>query len=607
MPRESPFSNGPTIPVFGVESLPLTTIAHIITFLDDDVQSLARLCRTSRVLWYMTLPHLWKNVHLKSYAGIRRKDDIPEGFGSASPFALGLNALVTGNVANLVRRLTVEGQYGTENLEEAVKAGRIPENVMILNIALRAALDRCIHLESFRWDLNTRAQRNIYGGLSRLSRLESLWLRFPTIRAPQPTVEIPALPNLKSFTFTHFDPLCYPDDISTLIFQATKLEKLTMHFSPRMREQCEPSVVLTHFFRKNLAASRRIQVKSLSWYNLLLSSVPFELVEIFDPASVENCTMLNTFGPDEDAPLSISPSGQVNPTQSMDRMWYMFEKPADKLPRLKSMRIDHLHKRMGKDLGYFVGLEKLYLVNVRHKPDSTVSERDTVLDITESPSFTAPSTTLSDNATPTSIVTRTSSRSLASLALRDLYVDNICNVCGPTLKHLILPARWPLSNEITARLIRACPNLTQLAVALECIDSPRMQTLRLIMPFLSHLWAIRLLAPTDQDVYDEGMQDRRKSFNGFVGWCDSKHEEKIGLALGQPQIAGGKPEFSNLRYIGFGPKVFEAGEVEEVTTLTPDADGDTEVRTTYTRRVKRIALEDVRHVEIWKMDSQDIV
>jgi hypothetical protein len=606
MPRESPYTNGPTIPAFGVESLPLTTIAHIINFLDDDVQSLARLCRTSRVLWYMTLPHLWKNVHLKSYAGIRRKDDVPEGFGSASPFALGLNALVTGNVANLVRALTVEGQYGTENPEEAVKAGRIPENVMILNIGLRAALDRCTHLESFRWDLDIRVQRNVYGGLMKLSRLESLWLRFPTIRAPQPTVEIPALPNLKSFTFTHFDPLCYPDDISTLIFQATKLEKLTMHFSSRMREQCEPSVVLAHFFRKNLAANRKIHIKSLSWYNLLLSSVPIECFEVFDVASVENCTIINTFGADEDAPLSISPSGHVNPIQNMDRIWHLFEKPTDKMPRLKSMRIDHLHKKMAKELGHFVGLERLYLVNARVKPDRTTSDRDAVLDAIESPDFAASSTALSEHATPTSTLTRASSHSLASLALRDLYLDNICNVCGPTLKHLILPARWPLSNDITARLIRACPNLTQLAVALECLSSPHMQTLRLLMPFLNHLWAIRLLAPTDQDVYDEGMQDRRKSFNGFVGWCDSKHEEKIGLALGQPQTAGGKPEFSTLRYVGFGPKVFEAGGLEEVTIMTPDANGDAEMKTTYTRRVKRIALEDVQHVEIWKMDSQDI-
>src|SRR5258708_728457 len=90
------YSNGPEVQgAFGVDSLPLTTVAHIISYLDDDVASLARLCRTSRVLYYMTLPHLWKRVDLKSYSCIRYRDDVPEGFGSASPFSMGLNALVT--------------------------------------------------------------------------------------------------------------------------------------------------------------------------------------------------------------------------------------------------------------------------------------------------------------------------------------------------------------------------------------------------------------------------------------------------------------------------------------------------------------------------------
>ena len=190
--------------------LPLTVVAHIISFLDDDVASLARLCRTSRVLWYMTLPHLWKKVTLKSYNTIRCKDDVPEGFGSASPFAMGLNALVTRNVSSLVRSLSLEGEFGAADLQEHAMAGRISESVMILNIAVRAVLDQTTHLEEFRWDLDTRIQPNVYAGLAKLARLESLWIRFPNRRSPQPVYEIPALANLKSLTITHYDPLCFP-------------------------------------------------------------------------------------------------------------------------------------------------------------------------------------------------------------------------------------------------------------------------------------------------------------------------------------------------------------------------------------------------------------
>lgn len=145
------YSNGPDSQgAFGVDSLPLTIVDHVISYLDGDVASLARLCRTSRVLFYMTLPHLWKSVTLEAHSNIRHKDDLPEGFGGASPFSMGLNALVTRNVPKLVRSLSLEGEYGVADLDEYAKAGRVSESGMVLNIAIRAAIDQCIHLRSFR-------------------------------------------------------------------------------------------------------------------------------------------------------------------------------------------------------------------------------------------------------------------------------------------------------------------------------------------------------------------------------------------------------------------------------------------------------------------------
>jgi hypothetical protein len=145
------YTNGPEVQgAFGVDSLPLTTVAHIISYLEDDAVSLSRLCRTSRVLYYMTLPLLWRRVVLKSYTSVHYRDDMPEGFGSASPFSMGLNALVTRNVSSLVRSLTLEGDFRSSDLEEYARAGRVSESNMILSIAVRAAIDQCTHLESFR-------------------------------------------------------------------------------------------------------------------------------------------------------------------------------------------------------------------------------------------------------------------------------------------------------------------------------------------------------------------------------------------------------------------------------------------------------------------------
>jgi hypothetical protein len=102
------------------------------------------------VLFYMTLPHLWKSVTLKAYKTIHYRGDLPEGFGGASPFSMGLNALVTRNVSKLVRSLTLEGDFGVGDQDEFAKAGRVSESGMLLNIAVRAAIDQCIHLTSFR-------------------------------------------------------------------------------------------------------------------------------------------------------------------------------------------------------------------------------------------------------------------------------------------------------------------------------------------------------------------------------------------------------------------------------------------------------------------------
>ncbi|EXJ56161.1 hypothetical protein A1O7_09092 [Cladophialophora yegresii CBS 114405] len=615
------YRNGPEAEgAFGVDSIPLTVVAHIISFLDDDVASLARLCRTSRVLWYMTLPHLWKNVTLKSYSTIRYKEDVPEGFGSASPFAMGLNALVTRNVSSLVRSLSLEGEFSSADVNEHARVGRISESTMILNIAVRAVLDQCTHLEKFRWDLNVRIQPNVHAGLAKLERLESLWIRFPSNRSPQPSYEIPPLPKLRSLIFTHYDPLCYPDDISTLLLHGTRLENLVMHFSPRMREQGEPSVILTHFFRKNIAAKRKLRLKSMGVYNLLNSADPTECLHAVDTTGIEHFTTVNTFGPDEDAPVVDDRSGLVNATHFIDRTWHMIVKAEEHAPRPKSMRVDQLHRRHAQDLGKFVGLEKLYLINARHKqhrtegPPVNIHNEISPKSADSLPFYKAATDDVrSSRATPVRAVSATAT---ASISLRDLYLDNICNVCGPTLKHLILPARWPLPTAITARLIRSCPNLTQLAAALDCLGDSQAEALRLLVPRLSELWAIRVLAPLGQEACGEEGTKNVEAYENFVNLPDHLHEEQMSTSLAA-RSGGPSPQtakFVKLRYIGFGWKIWELGPaLEEAVARTDDGyieggtDSQNKTSAVYRRRLKRIEEKDVQHVEIWRMDSLDIV
>jgi hypothetical protein len=638
------YGNRPESSVQGAfgQELPLTVVGHIISFLSDDIASLARLCRTSRVLWYMTLPLLWENVTLKSYNTIRWKDEVPEGFGSSSPFAMGLNALVTRNVSGLVRSLCVEGEFCAADLQEHARAGRIAESVMILNIALRAALDQCNLLNQFRWDLDVRIQPNVYAGLAKIRQLESLWLRFPESRSAQPACEIPAMPNLKSFTFTHYDPLCFPDDMSTLLLNATKLENLTMHFSPRMRDQGEPSTSLAFIFRKNIAARRQLRLKSIAMYNLLNSADPAEIHHAIDKAGIEHCTALNSFGEDEDTPIA---SGAVSTTHFMDRMWHTAMKTDDQIPKPKSLRFDHLHRHHVVTLGKVGGLERLYLVNARHRKKKLPNGNATASPASDTSVEGPPQSTMTNGhgrgRTPMNgRATPSSPYNVASITLRDLYLDRICNTCGPTLRHLILPARWALPPPLVAQLIRSCPNLTQLSACIDCDAEASAPVLRLLVPFLSHLYAIRILDPAEPPGCASGGSEEfrriKASHDRFVSHPDHIHIDKLSRILAEHRNSNGTPEFVKLKYIGIGWKVFEVGGLVQERIGPSDGgseqespdDADTSTDTSmasgtvyttafaddergenviYRRKVRRIDEADVQHVEIWKMDSLEII
>lgn len=104
------------------------------------------------MLHYMTLPQLYSQVTLRSYAHIRYgPDERPEGCGSASPLAMGLNGLISRNLAGLVRSLKISGEWKEYDSEEFARVGRISDNSMMLNMVVRMAVEKMEKLESFRY------------------------------------------------------------------------------------------------------------------------------------------------------------------------------------------------------------------------------------------------------------------------------------------------------------------------------------------------------------------------------------------------------------------------------------------------------------------------
>lgn len=564
------------------EFLPLNLIAHILTFLEDDPATLAALCRTRRLLYYMALPLLWKNVSLISSGEVRRKKcthdgemkDVPEGVGGASPFAMGLNAMVTHpNVGKLIRRLSLAGDYGEGDpeVQRCSKAGRVSEIAMMLNICVRAAVDRCTELEEFVWNLDTRLMPTAYRGLAHLSHLRSLRIRMPSSRASQPTGQIPPMLGLRRLVITDYDPLCYPDDISDLVYEAQGLEDLQVHFSPRMREASEPSVQLSHLIRKNINSDRKLKLKRLGVYNFFGKPEAELTTKAANISTVEDFTSINSFGKDEDE------SGDLGST-FMDRSWT--EGDNIHMADLKVWRVDQLHRGHLKSFGVRKGMEKIYLINARHGQSTT-----------DSPAS-------SDTSLPSSATIDSSrSKSISPITptpptLKELYLDAICKASGATLKHLIFPHKWVMSTTMVGKLIRCCPNLTQLSAALDC---PDMEFAQILLPFLSGLEAVRVTVVPDMQC---GMPiSEREKF------LDSDEA----LVMLQEMVSSGG--YDALRYLGMGERVWEVGGWKEVVRSTPISPSSSDMREekVMRRKIKRISLDDVKDIAIWRYDSLDVI
>ncbi|KAL4889594.1 hypothetical protein BDV59DRAFT_186145 [Aspergillus ambiguus] len=531
--------------------LPLNLIAFIISQVDDP-GDLARLCRTCRVLNYMALPQLYKTLTLTSYDKIRYRDEQPEGMGSASPFSMGLNAVITRPYGSLVRSLTLRGDWREDDLEEHARVGRVPDSSMMLNIAVRAAVDKMPDLEHFSWELNTKMLETVYLGLTQRPKLTSLTLRFPSSRHPRPTIVIPPMPHLRSLKITDIDPLCYPDDISTLLWKCRKLRELKMHWSPRMRNAQEPSVMLHDYFRKCIAARQPLAVKKIGLQNLYaLHTEEFNLA--FDQSSVEDVTILNDIA-------------SVNSMNTFVDSTWPIQVPNKHASSIRSLRQDVMSRRHAEFLKGFTGVERLYFVNDAPNPNDDINSPRQLASITALTPPSLDSSHPSSNGTTAHSPDATPSDSpRLQGSVLDSYMNSITMNHAATLRHLLLPSKLPLSAQTIARLVHASPQLEQLGFATELSS---MDTLGLVLPFLRKLVAVRLLVPTGAPGPNQcsrapktpsGQLVKSKTETAFgsarsladiVNLDDEILIEKLSEGFADQQI------FSSLKIIGMGRKGF---------------------------------------------------
>ncbi|KAI8942947.1 hypothetical protein NX059_000985 [Plenodomus lindquistii] len=547
------------------KELPLHLIQLILSHLDH-VGDLARITRTSRLFYYMTLPRLYEHVTLRSYAEIRYIDGRPEGYGNGSPFAMGLNTLVSRNFTDYVQKFRVIGDWREHDMGD-YKQGRVPDNSMVLQIVMRAAIDKMKNLKAFCWELNTPPLQTVYQGLVGKNTLTSLTLRCQSVRTPRPTTVIPPIQNLQTLVVYDIDPLCYPDDISMILLGSKKLENLLLHWSPRMRETGEESVNLLTIFSRCLAARYAVPLKRMAFYNLYTRFHSDAMQDVIDHSVQTEITVINSLGSSDSM------------TVFLDHSW----KVASKQPvptNLKMLRTDNVDKEGALMLGKFQGLERLYFVGNR-RPRNGYSKCTSAAATPTTPSSTTPGMN-SANGTPT--ITDNQCRNAASEYLAVIQTHH------RTMRHLLLSDRWQLSDTAFYKLCQSCPDLEQLGFS--CMVPP-LESMRQVVAMVPKLWAIRLLIPPGAEFADriENMDPEMHIFAIATEFW--------------------RPEYQNVKYLGLGENlVYKLGAVyyppKTKDNILPGQENSMNARRSGPiRKVEVISRESINHVEIWGMDTTE--
>ena len=401
--------------------------------------------------------------------------------------------------------------------------------------------------------MNIKMLPTVWQGLAQKQTLTKLTIKFPSNRHPRPVAVAPAIPNLQYLKLINLDPLCYLDDLSLILANSKKLRDIKLHWNPRIRETREPSINGYVYFGK---LTSPMQLRSFAVVNLYTNHASdCHLQPIFDPNTLEEITFLN----------STSGIGDDGATEFMDGG---YRKANDKAPpSIKMMRLDKVSHEQCDFLGRFRGLERLYLIGPHLQPRR--NKKDPSTNNTPFPNSPASSTS-----------SPISSDINATCSLKDSYLQTITKHHGATLKHLLLLPQWRLTDDDIALIFRQCPNLEQLGMG---ADFSNFKNLRLMVPFLPKLTAIRLLSNPDDPTFLNQMREMDER---------GVHEQKIGEETRNR-------EWSKLRYMELGGEdlIFEIGGREEW-----ERDG----KTGWKRPVRKRGLDFVGEMDIWKMDSLEI-
>jgi len=286
---------------------------------------------------------------------------------------------------------------------------------------------------------------------------------------------------------------------------------------------------------------------------------------IIDLSKVESVTLFNCMNPGD-------PS-----TVFYDDTWRGGPNGLAKLKALKKLRLDVVPEDMPPLIAEMSGLEEFYLVS-RHPTNSELNSSST----DGSPTANANSETSArtgEGSTPTTPLTP---YHLSSVAIASDFLAAISGNHGSSLKILLLSDEWRFSKDVLINLVKSCPNMQQLGVA---VEGAQFDTVRALLLHRPSIWAFRILEAFGPRLH---IRDRTQQLG------ETSHHMKSDIM--DREFA--KAEYKYLRYFGLADMPFEIGR------MIKECSGDSPVER---RAVKILTWEEAKtKAEIFGLDSMEL-
>ncbi|KAI5806987.1 hypothetical protein EDC01DRAFT_608787 [Geopyxis carbonaria] len=498
-------------------TLPLDVMSIILSYIESPAD-LARIGRISRIYHFITIPYLYSTVVLCPV----RHPPTPSAGPSLSqrrhsPFLAALATLQKPATAACVKRLIVKGELNSHAQSHYWQNGLWSDYEGGIALSIAGVLPGMTGLVDFVWDVSdTYVHPFLYVALSRHPTLERFEVKYPNpLEMPDmqrpPATSVPPFRSLKKLRLLGLAGPLYADDIVLMVIASPHFESIRVAWRPESMLSQMQFLELMRKFSQRFGMKQGLKLRDVGLSGAIIDK-PDALDTTFVTETITSLTLWDCIIPPE-AWRGL-----------FQRPYYLATK------KVLSQASTPVSTPGTHHSSTSTSSSRTASARLPLKKFSTNTVTDQYIHIIENATSTIEELYFIDN--PDNFLP--GSESLKPRALAAIHQ------MGPNLRKLRLAHAWVLTREEATRLIRACPNLEELALAMGFYE---WELLRFLIPFLPHLRALFMLDGGPNAKFAKMLPLPVSSGSFF------EQQDEMEACLGELEL-------SHLRWIALGPCVF---------------------------------------------------